>query len=227
MEVALDVIGVVAFAISGATKGIKYNLDILGIIVLGVLVALGGGVIRDLLLNQMPWAITNPRDAYWAIVTSIITFILMRENSFLFRDTEVVQQKLKQISRKIRLNYIVQVFDALGLAVFTIMGAEKAYAAHLGILPVILMATLTGVGGGMLRDVLVREIPFVLKDEIYASLCIVGAILYFVLTKYQLLDGNLISFIIIVAIFIARLLAMKYHVSLPAASHHKMKGEDN
>jgi uncharacterized membrane protein YeiH len=227
METTLDIIGVVAFAISGVTKGAKYNLDILGVIVLGVITALGGGVIRDILLNQPPYSIHNPRDAYIAIATSVVTFFLIRDGGVFFRETPSLTKKLHKISRKISLNYTVQVFDALGLAVFTLMGASKAYSFHLGILPVALMATLTGVGGGMVRDILVREIPFVLKDEIYASLCIAGAVFYYITTYYQLLDYNSIAYITIIFIFIARLLAIKYQFSLPAASTKKAEENSN
>lgn len=217
METILDIIGVIAFAISGVTKGARHRLDLLGVIVLGVITALGGGVIRDVLLNQIPFALENPRDAYIAIITSVITFFIVREDGPFFIVQTGIDKGLRKISGKISLNYIIQVFDALGLAVFTIIGASKAYGLGMGPLPVVLMATLTGVGGGIVRDLLVREIPFVLKDEIYASLCIVGAFFYYVSLHFSLLADNLVEYIVVIGIFVARLLAIKYQFSLPSA----------
>lgn len=217
IENILDIIGVIAFAISGVTKGARHHLDILGVIVLGVITALGGGVIRDVLLNQFPFSIENPRDAYIAIITSVVTFLIVREDGPFFIVQTGIDKGLRKISGRMSLNYIIQIFDALGLAVFTIIGASKAYEMGMGPLPVVLMATLTGVGGGIIRDVLVREIPFVLKDEIYASLCIVGAFFYYISLHFNLLSYAVVDYIVVIGIFVARLLAVKYQFSLPSA----------
>ncbi|MGC8765895.1 MAG: trimeric intracellular cation channel family protein [Brevinematia bacterium] len=191
----LNEIGVVAFAISGAIKGIKHSLDLLGIIVLGVLTAIGGGVIRDVLLNTMPLILRNELDLIFAIIASLVAYFFAR--------------RLEKVS------FLIQIFDALGLAVFTIIGAEKGMEHNLGLLGVIIMGTSTGVGGGMLRDILVGEIPFVLKEEIYASFAILGSFFYCVLFKYFALRKEIVIYVIILLIFIGRLIAIKYRLKLP------------
>ncbi|MFN4216214.1 MAG: trimeric intracellular cation channel family protein [Brevinematales bacterium] len=190
----LNIVGIVAFAISGAIKGMKYSLDIFGVVVLGILTALGGGIVRDMLLNQIPGALLHERDLVYAILASVVTYFLGK--------------KIENMTAWVRY------FDALGLAVFTVVGAEKGLKASLGILGVVIMGTSTGIVGGMLRDILVREIPSVLKEEIYASFCIVGSMLYYLL--FRLGVSHLFILLIVVCfIFVGRVLAILYDWHLP------------
>jgi uncharacterized membrane protein YeiH len=190
----LNIAGVIAFAISGALKGMKSQLDILGVIVLGVITALGGGIIRDVLMNVVPLSLLNERDMYFAIAASLATYFAGR--------------------RVHNLADIIKIFDAAGLAVFTVIGAEKGISGELGVLGVIIMGTLTGVAGGVIRDLLVAEIPFVLKEEVYAMFCIAGALLYYILAKSH--APNMVSvWAVIIMIFAGRVCAIRFNLHLP------------
>ncbi|QJR22731.1 Putative inner membrane protein [Brevinematales bacterium NS] len=193
----LNIVGIVAFAISGAMKGMKYSLDILGVVVLGILTALGGGMVRDVLLNQVPMALLHENDLGYAIVASVMTYFFGK--------------RIQNVTSWVRY------FDALGLAVFTVVGAEKGIQASLGILGVVIMGTSTGVVGGMLRDILVSEIPSVLKEEIYASFCIVGSMMYYFLFRFGV--SHLVTLLVVVCfIFVGRVLAIRYDWHLPRRS---------
>ncbi|BDU50288.1 trimeric intracellular cation channel family protein [Haliovirga abyssi] len=196
----LNIIGVIVFSISGALKGLKYNLDILGVVVLGTITAIGGGILRDLLLNDMPMVLKNETDMYFAIVVAILTYIGGR--------------RVENYSK------IIKVFDAAGLAVFTIIGAARGMDKGLGVLGIVIMGTLTGVAGGVTRDLLVREIPFVLKEEVYALFCILGSAFYFYSVKYDFLSKNMTMYIIIFGIFLGRIVAVKYDLHLPKYKGH-------
>lgn len=191
----LNIVGLIAFSVSGAFKGMKYHLDVLGVVVLGVMTALGGGILRDVLMNSKPASLVNETDMYFAISIAIIAYILGRR----------VQ------------NYapIIKVFDAAGLAVFTVMGAEKGISGGLGVIGVIIMGTLTGVAGGVIRDLLVNEVPFILKEEVYAMFCITGSLLLWILFTMTGMDKNTSIYIVIALIFIGRAMAIKFDWHLP------------
>lgn len=152
----LDYLGTFAFAVSGALKGVRKGMDLFGVIVLALVTAIGGGTLRDALLDQRPFWLGDQAYVLISLVAAGAVFVLFR----LFARTE----------RALLL------FDAVGLGVFTAIGAMKAQAADAGGLGMVTMAVTTGVGGGMMRDVLARDIPVVLREEIYASASIAGAL---------------------------------------------------
>ena len=193
----LNIIGVVAFTLSGVLKGLKHQLDIFGIIVLGAITATGGGVIRDVLLNKVPSTIISESDIYLSIVVSVIGYF--------------IAQNLNSLGR------LIAITDAAGLAVFVIIGAEAAISskAGIGVVGTAIMATLTGVGGGMIRDSLVRETPFVLKEELYATLCVLGGAIYYYFAMYTHLPKSLYTNVIMILIFVMRVIAIKYKLNLP------------
>ena len=193
----LNIIGVVAFTLSGVLKGLKHQLDIFGIIVLGAITATGGGVIRDVLLNKVPSTIISESDIYLSIVVSVIGYF--------------IAQNLNSLGR------LIAITDAAGLAVFVIIGAEAAISskAGIGVVGTAIMATLTGVGGGMIRDSLVRETPFVLKEELYATLCVLGGAIYYYFAMYTNLPKSLYTNVIMILIFVMRVIAIKYKLNLP------------
>lgn len=191
----LNFVGIIAFAISGSIKGIKHSLDLLGIVVLGVVTALGGGILRDLLLNTLPSVLLNEWELFVAVIASLIPFFFAKKIS--------------------KIAFFIKIFDALGLAVFTVTGAEKGFSFNLGMFGVIIMGTSTGVAGGMIRDIMVSEIPFVLKEEIYASFSIVGSFLFFLMARYTMIPRTIIIYTLITLIFLGRLIAIKYKLSLP------------
>ncbi|MEI6855980.1 trimeric intracellular cation channel family protein [Psychrilyobacter sp.] len=195
-------IGVVAFAISGMLKGLKYRLDIFGVIVLSLITALGGGIIRDMLLNEVPVSLINERDAYLAVITAVISYLFLHN----------------KLEGRSRISKLVMISDALGLAAFAIIGAEKGVNAHLGPFSTAVMATLTGVGGGVIRDLLVSEIPFVLKEDLYAVLCAAGGCLYWflALADQEMIARENLAYAVFIVLFMIRLIAIKYKLNLPS-----------
>lgn len=154
----LDILGTAVFAISGVLLAGKLRMDPFGVLVLGVVTAVGGGTIRDMALANGPvfW-VKDPTDLVVAMVTCLVTILLVRQP----RRTP---------------KWILPVLDAIGLAVFVGIGVNKAFAAGASPLIAICMGVITGVGGGIIRDVLAREIPMILRTEIYATACIIGGI---------------------------------------------------
>ncbi|MBJ3813388.1 TRIC cation channel family protein [Shimwellia pseudoproteus] len=156
----LDIIGTAVFAISGVLLAGKLRMDPFGVLVLGVVTAVGGGTIRDMALDNGPvfW-VKDPTDLVVAMVTSMMTILLVRQ-----------PRRLPK--------WILPVLDAVGLAVFVGIGVNKSFLAATGPLIAVCMGVLTGVGGGIIRDVLAREVPMILRTEIYATACIVGGIVH-------------------------------------------------
>jgi uncharacterized membrane protein YeiH len=154
--VAFDLGGTFVFAISGATAGVKHRLDLFGVLVLSFAAGNSGGITRDVMIGAVPpAAISDWRYVAVSILAGLITFYWYR----------IIN----------RLSSPVLVFDAAGLALFAVAGAGKALAFHAGPVAATLLGMLTGIGGGMVRDVLVREIPTVLRTELYAVAALIGA----------------------------------------------------
>lgn len=152
----LDLVGTFVFALSGAIAGIKHKLDLFGVLVLSFAAANSGGIARDLLLGDTPPAgISDWRYIAVPLLAGLVTFYW----------SPVIR----------RLRSPVQVFDAAGLGLFAVAGTLKALAFHLNPLAAIMLGVLTGVGGGIVRDVLVSEIPVVLRAELYAVAALAGA----------------------------------------------------
>ncbi len=154
---ALDLLGTVAFAASGALMGVRKRMDLLGVIVLGVVTATGGGVVRDVLMHDTPpFCFRNELYLYLALAASLAVFI--------------APGKFERRRR------VMLLLDALGLGTFLVIGTSKALAFNLGFLGAVIMGVMTATCGGMIRDVLANEIPLVLQREIYASACIAGGV---------------------------------------------------
>jgi uncharacterized membrane protein YeiH len=154
--VVLDLIGTFVFALSGATAGIKQRLDLFGVLVLSFAAASAGGIMRDLLIGAVPpAAISDWRYLGVSLLAGLVIF-------FRFPHSE-------------RLRNFVLIFDAAGLALFAVAGTQKALGYGLHPVMAALLGMLTGIGGGMLRDVLVAEIPNVLRSELYAVAALAGA----------------------------------------------------
>lgn len=154
--VAFDLTGTFVFALSGAVAGVKNRLDIFGVLVLSFAAGNSGGIARDLMIGAVPpAALRDWRYLAVSILAGLITF-------YWFRVLDKVRSP-------------VLVFDAAGLGLFAVAGASKALAFHAGPIAATLLGMLTGVGGGMVRDVLVSEIPTVLRTELYAVAALVGA----------------------------------------------------
>ena len=201
----LEYIGIAAFAISGAMTAIDREADIFGVLFLAVVTALGGGVIRDTLLGELP-----PRmfTSYPYIMTALACALAVFLVAYIRRDIY-----LRNLHR---VDIIVNVFDALGLAAFTVSGMNIAIESYGFSNPVLLtvLGMTTGVGGGMLRDVLSGCMPSVLYKRVYAVASLAGALLYYALLRFGM--TQFISAVIsITAIFGLRYLATVFNWNLP------------
>ena len=154
---SLDLIGTFTFAVTGAFKAVKYELDILGVLALAVITGVGGGILRDLLLGVTPPVVfLNEIYLVLCLVGGVTVFF--------------IAPKIAQWWN------VVKIFDAVGLGVFAALGALKGFEHHLGVLGTLLMGGLTAVGGGVIRDLLVREIPAVLVSDFYATAAVAGSL---------------------------------------------------
>lgn len=195
MLVLVDLLGTLAFAISGASKAIYYKLDWLGLIVMAIVTGVGGGIMRDLLLGSTPpVALQNPNYILICIAGAFLTLI--------------VEKRFKYF-RKLTL-----IIDALGLGFFTAVGASTAAQMNTGALSIILLAMITAAGGGLIRDLLVSEIPQVLRSDFYATAAFLGGLLFLALENTDFTFSTQIL-ITTVFTFIIRLIAIRHKLSLP------------
>ena len=155
----LDLIGTFAFAITGCFKAIKHELDLLGFVILGLMTGIGGGIVRDIILGVPPVALTT---------NLYLTICLLAAAVAYFSSKHIAA----------RWNIILLV-DAIGLGTFTAIGCAKAAEHGYGFFGVVLLGVMTAIGGGTIRDILVSEVPEVLRSGFYATASIVGAVVYF------------------------------------------------
>ncbi|TYK66994.1 trimeric intracellular cation channel family protein [Colwellia echini] len=192
----LDIFGVIVFALSGALMAGRYQLDPFGVVVLASVTAVGGGTIRDVILQTPVFWVVKPYYLYVILATALLTIIII--------------SKPKRIPKRFLL-----IADALGLALFAVVGTQKAL--HLGApIPVaVVLGTITSIAGGMIRDVLCNVIPMILREEIYALAAILGGSLYVLL---HWLGWSEISamMVAVTAALTLRLAAIYWHLSLPA-----------
>lgn len=195
MLILLDLLGTFAFALSGASKAIRYKLDWLGLLVMASVTGVGGGITRDLLLGSTPpIALQKPEYIITCIAGAFLSLFLKKQS-------------------KLFLKFVL-IVDALGLGFFTAVGASKAAQADAGPLAIVLLAMITAAGGGLIRDLLVSEIPQVLKSDFYATAAFLGGLLYLFLhaTALSLTTQMLIT---TAFTFVIRLIALRHRISLP------------
>jgi len=193
---ALDLFGTMAFAVTGAFKAIEHKADIVGIIILATITGVAGGTLRDIILVKFP---PNSLSDPWYVVITVSTAVAI---FFLYPKI----QKHWNLFLK---------FDALGLGVFTIIGATFAYHIFgMNFLAIALSGMLTAVGGGILRDVFVNEVPIVFVKELYASASFVGVLAFYVLLSLGA-ELYMVTIASMVITTILRLVAMKYNWNLP------------
>jgi uncharacterized membrane protein YeiH len=191
----LDLFGVAVFAVTGALAAGKKKMDLFGVVVLALATALGGGTLRDVILGAYPvfW-ISNPTYIFMGTAVAVSIFIMAR----------FVRPPAKAL----------KFADAFGLAIFTVIGTEKAISLGVPGSIAVIMGVMTGVAGGIIRDMLSGEIPLVLKAEIYATASLCGAITFAVLTKH-FPAMQLPAPAAITVILALRLAAIHWHLSLP------------
>ncbi len=190
-----DIAGTFAFALSGALLGIKKDMDIYGMFVLALVTAVGGGTIRDVMLDRVPPFVFN--DGMYLLVVILATLVI-------FFMAHIVEKNM----------WLLNVSDAVGLGVFTCIGASIAQSHGIVWYGVVLFGIMTATFGGMMRDVLAKEVPFVLQKEVYASASMLGGFMFLGL---DLLNVSSNINILVTSIFVTafRLYCMYYDLQLP------------
>ncbi len=191
-----DIFGVIVFALSGALVAGRYRLDPFGVMVLAAVTAVGGGTIRDIILGV---------PVFWTVQVEYIIIIFFTSifTIFLIREPRLVPRRFMLIA------------DAFGLALFAVLGTHKALINDQTILTAIIMGTITGVAGGMIRDIICNQIPLILRKEIYATAALLGGSLYVALS-YIGWSEYLAGLVAMLGALILRLVGIYWNVSLPA-----------
>jgi len=191
----LDLIGTLAFAISGALVSIDKKMDLFGVFIITFVTALGGGTLRDVMIGRTPVGWMVNIDYIFIIITGFILTLLF-----------------KQLIEKFKIYLFI--FDTIGLGVFTLIGLEKGI--NIGLHPIICIAlgTMTACFGGVIRDILCAEIPVIFKKEIYATICILGGIVFFILRKFNL-NSDVLYLTTSLVIISVRVMAVKFKWYLP------------
>ena len=208
----VEIIGTIAFATSGAMVAINKKVDIFGVLVLSSITALGGGAIRDILIGATPPRMfSDYRYVMVAVIVSTVVFVI----AYIFRDR--YQKRVKTVDS------VNNIFDAIGLGLFTVTGVQVAIDSGFGLngILAVCLGVITGIGGGVLRDVMLREIPFVLQKRIYALASIAGGTVYYHLISADF-DRTRSIVIAVVVTFVIRVLATIFRLDLP-----KVKFKEN
>lgn len=196
----IEILGTIAFAISGIRLASAKQFDWFGALAIGFVTAVGGGTLRDLLLDIPPFWMQSSRYILCTLFAFVIVLCFRR---FL-----------------VHLNNTIFWFDCIGLGLFVVVGYEKSMALDYPIWVCIAMATVTGIVGGMIRDMLINEVPIIFTQELYAVACILGGLLFSAL-HYLQVDLSVIEIFTAIFVVVIRILATKYRIKLPI-----LKGED-
>lgn len=203
-----DMIGTIAFAVSGALVGASRKMDIFGMTVLALATAIGGGIVRDVLLGYFPP--NSLRNIVYVTVVLVVTVIV-----FLIYNSRYRKHAMGPRSRA---SYLLA--DALGLASFTVTGASAGFKLYPELpIFIVLLGTITAVGGGIIRDMLAQRIPSVLKEDVYALPSIIGGIVYYLMVTSSW--DSMAVYGAFTVVLVIRLLALKYNWSLPKVGKTK------
>ena len=197
----IEFIGTFAFAISGIRLASAKHFDWFGAYVVGMATAVGGGTFRDMMLSTTPFWMT---DSIYLICSGLALLCVIMFSRHL-----------------IRLNNTFFIFDAIGLALFAVVGIQKTLDFGYPLWVAIIMGTMTGAAGGVIRDVFINEIPLIFRKEIYAMACVIGGVI-FGICDYMELNMVVTHVLCGVSVFMTRILAVKYHICLPT-----LKGDEN
>ena len=203
----VEVIGVIAFSVSGAMVAIRRKTDLFGVMLLAIITALGGGLLRDTIFSFSPPALFGLK---WyllvCVIVSIIVFLIARKYSKTYLENET------------KIEHINDIFDALGLGIFAVMGTKVGIENGFDNDAVITIScgVITCIGGGIIRDVLTKSIPFVLVKRIYAIAAIFGSSAYYIMHLFEVNDGIAIVAGVLIT-FILRILAMTFKWNMPKA----------
>ncbi len=207
---AIELIGTVAFAITGVITAIEKKFDIFGAIVLGTVTAVGGGIVRDIILGYLPpMAFRKSVYAITAVVTSLAVFWI----AYFFGKR--IQKHYDVYSQ------VINIFDSIGLSVFVIGGVNSAIACGFeeNMFLTVFVATLTGVGGGVMRDIMAGRVPKILRKRVYALAAIIGSVIYYILIHYNLCSSTLAIIIGAGSVIVIRILATIFRWNLPTVKN--------
>ena len=192
---AIDILGTIAFAISGVLVAMEKKLDVFGVFIIAFVTAIGGGTLRDVLIGNTP-VVWMRNHTYLLVVLTTVVFAIIFVN------------QLKYLRKTLFL------FDTIGIGLFTLVGIEKGLAAELSPVMCIALGTITACFGGVIRDILCNEIPVIFRKEIYATACILGGFGYFIFQKLPI-DLTYAYLGAILIIIVIRMVAVKFKISLP------------
>ena len=201
----IDLLGTFAFAVSGIRLASGKDIDWFGAYIIGLVTAIGGGTTRDLLLDVTPFWMENP---HYFITTEVALLATL-----LFRD------------KLFRWGNTLFLFDTIGLGLFTVIGISKSLDAGFPIWVCIMMGAITGSIGGVIRDILINEIPLLFRKDLYALACIFGGIVYFVCYYFNF-PGFICELITATTVIFIRIIAVKFHIQLPILNSISVQSED-
>nr|WP_245579590.1 trimeric intracellular cation channel family protein [Aliagarivorans taiwanensis] len=201
--VILDIFGTAVFAISGVLVASKRRMDLFGALVLATVTAIGGGTIRDMALGLTPVFWVDQGIYLWVIVITSLASIALLNN---FPTPP---------------KWMLPVADAIGMAVFVAIGANKTLLVDSSMIVAVMMGVVTACGGGMIRDVLANQVPLVLQREIYATACIAGGIVWAIAVQLGF-NLTLVTGLCVFTALVIRLVAIRYHLSLPRLGTTRM-----
>lgn len=196
MFYTLDILGTIAFAISGVLVAFNKKMDLFGILIIAFVTAVGGGTLRDLLIGNTPVSWMTDMTYTYVILGSAIFAIIFRS----------------------KINYLrtsLFLFDTIGIGLYTVVGIEKGLNAELHPIICIALGTITASFGGVIRDILCNEIPVIFRKEIYATACILGGLTYFLLNEFPI-KTDYVFVVSGLVVILVRLLAVKFKIALPS-----------
>ncbi|EAR01950.1 trimeric intracellular cation channel family protein [Maribacter sp. HTCC2170] len=191
----IDILGTIAFAISGVLVAMEKKLDLFGVLIIAFVTAIGGGTLRDMLIGNTP-------------------VVWMRESIYIFTILGTVIFAIIFANQLKYLRKTLFLFDTIGIGLFTMVGIEKGLSADLMPVMCIILGTITASFGGVIRDILCNEIPVIFHKEIYATACIIGGLSYFLLVQLPF-DSAYAYVAAIFIVILIRVLAVRFHIALP------------
>ena len=192
----IDILGTIAFAISGVLVALSKKMDPFGILIIAFVTAVGGGTLRDILIGETPVSWMKDMTFVYVIFGTTILTILLKS-------------KIDYLRTSLFL------FDTIGIGLYTVVGIEKGISAGLHPIICISLGTISACFGGVIRDILCNEIPVIFRKEIYATACILGGVSYFLIRKLPI-DSNFVFIIAGLVVILVRLIAVKFKISLPS-----------
>ncbi len=210
LMIIFEILGTIAFSVSGAIEAMKKEMDMLGVLVLGLVTAVGGGILRDIVIGEFPpAAFRNPRNALIAIGAAFVAFLI-----------GAILSKRKQNTSSKVWNQVLLISDAVGLGAFTVLGIQyiQEQAGYENLVLLLFVGVITGVGGGLIRDIFAGNVPYIFRKHVYATASIAGAVTYLCLEKTGHME--LAAIVSLLLVLVLRILAAHFEWNLPKVHLH-------